>query len=411
MSEKAGTVVASITLCHQTTAEGKCRKIRGHRGVHAPFPTLWNSIAADPGDKTQKKINKAGFATPRGGAKGGYQNHVTRSSRVILPLEHAGKVKFSNYEQGYTIRVTVPQAVDLLAEKGLADKDGRLQVRLDGQWAQAFVLYRSATELKLLPPLDGWIPCEHRVEGRVSARRSAKGEDLGHYLVRVPKGLTEGIQQGIFAPEYVGREENYACQMLLTYLAYMTQGHPSDENLPHVVAILKDLDVWEPDRWRLEGIVDEHGVTSCPLCGRCIANPELHETIDPSRVPGLENSGVQLDETRSTLVNLYHLSPLLYDSVLGHTVRNIAWGHAHCNTLLAQRRSFTTQQLASEGTRPTIDLYWSPDERFIRSKDGRAWVSVTPVPPGIESFTEYLAAHGAAAAVAEDDSDDEGPED
>lgn len=392
-----------VQLCAKSTRDGSCRKKQGHAGTHSAFPTLWNGFEYDPDDKTRKKIVKAGFATPRGGAKGGYQNHVSRSSRVILPFEHALKVNFANYEQGYVLRVTVPQATTLLAENRLISRDERLFVSIDGALHQAFVLYRSQGDFSALPPLEDWFACEHRIDGQVSIRRAEAGSDYGHFLARVPRGTPQGIQQGIFAPEYATREENFACQTLLTYLAYQTEGYPSDSNLEHVLAVLADLGLYEPMDWINKGIVDPKGTTSCPLCNRRIANPELHETIDPSLIPGLANSGVQLEETRSTLVNLYHLRPLLYDVVLGHTARNIAWGHAHCNTLLSQRRSYTVRELWADGGRPDVELRWSEDQQFIRSEDGRAWVSVTPVPPGTSSFTEYLSDEGIDAALAEED--------
>ena len=134
---------------------------------------------------------------------------------------------------------------------------------------------------------------------------------------------------------------------------------------------------------------------------------ELHEAIDPSQVPGLANSGVQLAETRSTLVNLYHLQPLLYDKILGHTPENIAWGHAHCNTFLSQRKSFSLEELKIHGTIISNKLYIDASGAFIRSEENRAWVLVTPIEPGPETFTAYLRRIGAIAALAEDDDSSE----
>ena len=136
---------------------------------------------------------------------------------------------------------------------------------------------------------------------------------------------------------------------------------------------------------------------------RPIEFSELHEAIDPSQVPGLANSGVQLAETRSTLVNLFHLQPLLYEKVLGHNVNNVAWGHAHCNTFLAQRRSYSLQELKLRGSLITQDLYWDLDGLFIRSEDHRAWVSVTPIESGDETFTSYLKRIGVISAISEED--------
>jgi hypothetical protein len=66
-----------------------CRRIAGHQGFHDKTPTeAWSFLNA----KDQNKLTKAGFATPRSGAKGGYQNHVLRSGNVIIPFERLGSV-------------------------------------------------------------------------------------------------------------------------------------------------------------------------------------------------------------------------------------------------------------------------------------------------------------------------------
>lgn len=395
------------TLCLNATPEGPCLKLSAHRGVHSPRPAVWGGITDDPEQRTRKKIVKAGFATPRGGAKGGYQNHVSRSSRVIIPWEHASKVDFRNYEQGATVRVTAPQAVDLIHRGLLNDFEDRLTVSVgDDEWP-AFILYRSSADRGALPFESHWQPCYHVVNGVEVNRRSSAGTDLGHYLERVPKQTPSGLPQGIFAPEYTGRVENYASQVLLTHLAYKTEGHGQDPNGAHVAAILEHLGLYDEALWLRNGAIDGHGTTACPLCARPIGSEELHETIDPSQVPGLANSGVQLAETRSTLVNLYHLRPLLYATSLGHGPTNIAWGHAHCNTFLAQRRSYSLAELQDGQFHPDVNLFWDESETFIRSEDGRAWVSVTPVSPGTETFTSHLYALGLQQAIDVEHADDD----
>ncbi len=394
-----------LELCAKPLSAGFCRKLKNHRQACDVAPTLWNFIENDPESRTKKKIVKAGFATPRGGDKGGYQNHVSRSSRVIIPFEHASKVNFDNYSQGAVVRVTVPQAITLLASGDLVEESQILKVNCGSSFQQAFILYRSSLEMQLLKPKEKWLPCWHSVNNVASQRRSATGSDFGHYLARIPRGLSEGIQQGIFAPEYVDKDENYACQILLTYLSYKTIGQNLDENFAHIELVLSTFDKFKHSDLETKGIVNAKGETCCPLCFRPIEFHELHEAIDPSQVPGLENSGVQLSETRSTLVNLYHIEPLLYAKNLGHQITNIAWGHAHCNTLLAQRRSFSLNELKVSGTKVIDELYWDEDNKFIRSTDNRAWVSVTPLPPGTQSFTDYLADLGLVEVLESDTSE------
>ena len=74
-----------------------CRLISGHEGEHDTCPA---SVFHFFKDKDQKKINKAGYATPRGGSKGAYQTHVYRNNRVIIPYERLEAVNLSSYEDG-----------------------------------------------------------------------------------------------------------------------------------------------------------------------------------------------------------------------------------------------------------------------------------------------------------------------
>ena len=56
-------------------------------------------------EKDLNKLTKAGFATPRGGAKNAYQNHVLRNGRVIIPFEKLGQISIGRYKDGFVIRL------------------------------------------------------------------------------------------------------------------------------------------------------------------------------------------------------------------------------------------------------------------------------------------------------------------
>jgi len=80
----------------------KCRLMKGHKGAHDNYPSsAWEFM----NDRDKRKLVKAGFATPRGGDKGAYQNHVVRNNRVIIPYEKLKSSNLSNYKNGYTIRI------------------------------------------------------------------------------------------------------------------------------------------------------------------------------------------------------------------------------------------------------------------------------------------------------------------
>src|SRR6266699_6513794 len=86
--------------------EDGCRRLRGHLGNHNRRPTeAWAFLQ----EKDKNKLVKAGFATPRGGAKGGYQNHVGRSSQVVIPYERIEDVDLALYQEGYVIRLLPEQ--------------------------------------------------------------------------------------------------------------------------------------------------------------------------------------------------------------------------------------------------------------------------------------------------------------
>src|SRR3989344_4462273 len=86
--------------------ESNCRLIDGHSGSHNSYPTsVWRFFQ----QKDKNKIGKAGFATPRGGSKGAYQNHVVRSNKVIIPFERLEVVDLSLYKDGYVVRLLPEQ--------------------------------------------------------------------------------------------------------------------------------------------------------------------------------------------------------------------------------------------------------------------------------------------------------------
>src|SRR5262245_42554791 len=79
-----------------------CRKLKGHKRAHEQFPSeAWAFLK----DKDLNKLAKAGFATPRGGQKGAYQNHVDRSNKVIIPFEFLHRVDLNQYKDGYVVRL------------------------------------------------------------------------------------------------------------------------------------------------------------------------------------------------------------------------------------------------------------------------------------------------------------------
>lgn len=130
------------TLCGQNG----CRRLQGHSSKHDLYPAeAWGFMA----DKDRNKLSKAGFATPRGGAKGAYQNHVGRSSKVIIPFERRQDVDFPLYQDGYIIRLLPEQCFESRGtlKPEFSETDSSIKI---GE--NAFVLYRTHESLVRLPP-------------------------------------------------------------------------------------------------------------------------------------------------------------------------------------------------------------------------------------------------------------------
>jgi hypothetical protein len=97
---------------------------------------------------------------------------------------------------------------------------------------------------------------------------------------------------------------------------------------------------------------------------------------------GSANAALQSEgATRSTIVNLFHMHPLLYSGLM-HTPENMAWGHAVCNTRLGQRKCYTISFLEKNGLKigvvdsGSVNTFgWiSKDFEMIRSRHGSVWI-------------------------------------
>jgi hypothetical protein len=374
-----------------------CRRLRGHEGEHDPRPTeAWGYFD----EKDRNKLVKAGFATPRGGAKGGYQNHVVRSNQVIIPYERLGDVSTSLFKDGYVVRL-LPEQYFESAGKPHAEFSREDAPIVVGE--NAFILYRTHESLREFPPLTGW-KLRSLVRGgqEVKDRRGDVG-DIGHYLLRLsPIGddprRFDGPPQGIFATEYADEDTNYLCKCVLAWLIIQTVGSPYTlTQAGHLQAILRNARLDDANSYEHRGAL-RHGLCCCPLCTRFIRYSELHDTITFTGEDALANAEVQVEgATRSTIVNLFHLTPLVYHS-LTHVPANTAWGHAVCNTRLGQRRCYSLADLKAMDLKVGIlreegieTFGWiSDDWQMIRFPDGAVWIQLNgdidegpPEAPGV----------------------------
>ena len=361
-----------------------CRRERGHDGPHDARPSrAWAFL----GSRDKKKIAKAGFATPRGGAKGAYQNHVVRSNKVIVPFERVDSVPRANFEDGYVIRLFPEQYFETAGgTKAQFLEPGAPRVGDD-----AFILYRTYEQLRAFPPLDEWEVRWLELDGERVETRKPGVVDHGEYVLRVAKHgdnpkLKEGPPQGIFAPEYADAEANYISQCVLAWLTVRTVDAPYVAAQADLVeAILEQEELFDLEEWERLGLI-RAGHTACPLCMRLIRYEELHNQVDFVDENALLNAAAQVvNATRSTVVNLFHLAPLIY-STLEHSARNVAWGHATCNTKLGQRKCYSLPELVEDGVKVgTVDdrggvrtFGWSAANlEMIRAPGGAVWIRIS----------------------------------
>ncbi len=360
-----------------------CNLLANHRGNHSfIYKNAWETHF---NKDDINKIQKAGCCTPRGGAKGGYQNHVNRNSKVIIPYEKLSEVNLSNYKDGYVIR--------LFPSQYFTGKYTINSVFIDNPTVivgnNAFVLYRTYEDYETLPPLPDWEIRSVLKYNKVTQKydipsNNRRGDiiDCGHYLLRISnsgtnkkQNLFEGVAQGIFAPEYADANTNFLCQAVLAWLIIKTENSPYNENdFEHLKAILQKYNLLDSSHYENDYIM-HNGKTTCPLCQRVIMHNELNELISFDDEEGLTNSTEQTGSTRSTKVNLFHMVPLCYSS-LENIPTQVSWGHATCNTRLGQRRCFSYHDLLE--TEIEIEIndnqgqrllgYANATRNFIRSK-------------------------------------------
>lgn len=368
-----------MNLC----AHEGCRKLRYHGGGHDCYPASpWAFMA----NKDKDKLAKAGFATPRGGAKGAYQNHVLRSNKVIIPFERMSQAPIGRYESGYVIRIFPDQYFDVkYVRKAYFDLPEAPKIGLN-----AFLLYRTHHQLVDFPPPDGWRVRSLTLDGAVINERVYGAVDVGEYVLRIAAhgnkaARNEGPPQGIFAPEYANERDNYLAKCVLAWLTVQTLDSPYVAGQAmHVEKILEIEGILKPEEWEAMGML-RAGFASCPLCLKLIKYQQLHDQVSFADEQSVLNASEQvLNSTRSTIVNLFHINPLTYSDV-EHTPDNVAWGHAICNTKLGQRKCYSYPELVVSGSKVgtimpdgTIASFgWiTKNLEMIRSPGAATWIRI-----------------------------------
>ena len=223
--------------------------------------------------KDKDKLTKAGFATPRGGNKGAYQNHVLRSNKVILPYERLGVAPLAQYQDGFVIRLYPEQfflSAGIIRENFLTGADAWIKVG-----DHTFVLYRTHDAYTHFPPLPNWSVRSLLKDGAPVKERGRGVVDVGHYVLRISSlGRQErtsgGTPQGVFARNIPDQETNYLSQCVLAWLIVQTHESPyTTTQANHLQAILYAEGLLDAAEYEYKGVI-RHGLASCPFCLRFV---------------------------------------------------------------------------------------------------------------------------------------------
>lgn len=320
-----------MPLC---TVDGSVRQL-DHTGGHEVYSsTPWQFLSRRDNDKK----TKAGFATPRGGAKGAYQNHVLRSNKVIVPFELFAQAPVAKYETGYVVRLFPDQYI----EAPRTPKTYFLEPGSPQPGASAFALCGTREHLRDFPALATWKVRSLTLNGAMTNERAAGALDEGEYVVKTSAhgslpAISEGPPQGIFAPEYANQSANFLSKCLLAWLTAHTTDSPYVTiQVQHLEEVLQFHGKFDPSRRAAMGLL-RNGLNCCPLCFKLIKGDELHDQISFTEESSLLDAADQVaNSARSTIVNLFYMAPLTYADV-EHTSENVDWRDAICNTKLGQR--------------------------------------------------------------------------
>jgi hypothetical protein len=269
-----------------------------------------------------------------------FQNRVSRSSTVLVPLAHwkscAQPADGSKEYASASIVLVSPfwYLNQSNPEKELASQGLALGVN-------AVVFYEHRKDWEALPPKSkGWKPATSRTNplgGEYVARISANTATSGGERISEGFNTTSMKGAGIRVYEYASPETIDACRIQLEAIMWLCRD--AEEKLSEMgmsqaeVAIRK---AWVLDTARAtnlldlgklaeQRIVNSEGFACCPLCLE-----ELSALGFGSRL--VQAAGREVADLTVTEISLFHIRELRVGE-LGHKPYNLGWGHHHCNVV------------------------------------------------------------------------------
>jgi hypothetical protein len=292
------------------------------------------------------KIDKTGY-TRGASTKQIFQNRVTRNNTVLIDWSLWDKCREpyeagSEYENGYIVLVEPAWYFETSSADRVLKAEG---------------IYLGENALLVFLRRDDWLeygPGKRNLWNGTSltpgtARRGSLG---GVYIARVHATVAatdgdmcvEGYASkgmrgaGIRVFEYASREVIEETRLQLEALMWLCydaervfdkEGMQRSDIATRKSAILqraKKAGLLSESRLRAQRIVDEDGLTVCPLCLERISAALFFKRSDQAL-------GRATYDLTTTDVSLFHIAELRVGS-LQHKTYNLGWGHHHCNIVV-----------------------------------------------------------------------------
>lgn len=265
-----------------------------------------------------------------------YQNRVSRTSTVLIPLAYWAACRGQNYTYGFI--VLIPPSVyfswanpaEHLAQEGLAL----------GQ--NALVFYETRQDWTNHNPTTlGWSPGTQRLSplgGQYIARIPATTAGVNGGKISEGYNTTSMKGAGIRVYEYASADDIAQCRLQLeavfwhcfdaeaVVVAAGMDAAAAVERRGAVMEACAATDLLDYSRLRQARIVNSAHEAVCPLCLERLSAQIFMERM-------AQASGRETLDLTTTQVSLFHIAELRVGA-FNHRPYNLGWGHHHCNVVV-----------------------------------------------------------------------------
>ncbi|MFM1951504.1 MAG: hypothetical protein RJA33_298 [Actinomycetota bacterium] len=269
-----------------------------------------------------------------------FQNRVSRSSTVLVPLAHWNVCATpADGSSDYASSAIVLISPSWYMKQ--ADPEKELKSQGLSLGVNAVIFYEDRKDWEILSPESkGWKPATSRTNplgGQFVARISANTATTGGGKISEGFNTTSMKGAGIRVYEYASPQTIDACRIQLESIMWLCRD--AEEKLvqmgmSHVEVALRKS--WALDTARNSGlleleklmeqrIINSEGFACCPLCLE-----ELSALGFGSRL--VQAAGREVADLTVTEISLFHIRELRVGE-LGHKPYNLGWGHHHCNVV------------------------------------------------------------------------------